>query len=98
MNQTNLKPKTPFILKIINDWFDCRFENDDYPIYEPLDNGDNYADLEDFVVEDDTSDEEYKIARDRMRGCNRKLYDLAHQLHKEAVEGRLGAQEKCGTC
>ena len=29
------------------------------------------------MVEDDTSDKEYKTVRDRVRGCNSKLYDLA---------------------
>ena len=29
------------------------------------------------MVEDDTSDEEYNTPRDRVRGCNSKLYDLA---------------------
>ena len=59
-------------------------------------NGDNYADIEDLVVvvEDDTSDEEYNTTRDIVRGCNRKLYYLAQQLQKEAIEGRLGGKEK----
>ena len=35
------------------------------------------TDLEDLVVEDDTSDEEYNTSRDRVRECNRKLYDLS---------------------
>ena len=38
---------------------------------------DSYADIKDLVVEYDTSDETYKTARDRVRGCNSKLYDLA---------------------
>ena len=47
------------------DWFDCRSEDDDY---EPLENGDSYADIEDLEVEDDTSDEECNTARDEVRG------------------------------
>ena len=32
------------------------------------------------MVEDDTSDEEYNTIRDRVSGCNSRLYDLAQQL------------------
>ena len=46
------------------------------------------------MVEDDTGNEEYNMARDKVRGCNNKLYDLSQQLWKEAVEGRLGGKEK----
>ena len=46
------------------------------------------------MVEDDTSDDEYNTIRDRVRGCDSKLYDLAQQLQKEVVEGRLGGKEK----
>ena len=35
------------------------------------------------MVEDDTSDEEYNTIRDRVRGCNSKLYDLSQQLQKK---------------
>ena len=45
------------------------------------------------MVENDTRDEEYKIRKDRVRGCNRKLYDLAQQLQKEIAKGRLGAKK-----
>ena len=45
-------------------------------------------------MEDDTSDEEYNTTKDKVRGCNSKLYDLAQQLQKEAVEGRLGVRKK----
>ena len=41
------------------------------------------------VDKTDTSDEEYRTTRDKVRGCNTKLNDLAQQLQKEAVEGRL---------
>ena len=75
------------------DWFDCRSKDDDY---EPSENGDSYADIEDLVVEDDTSDKEHTTTRDKVRGCN-KLYDLAQQLQKEVVEGRLGGKEKSTT-
>ena len=76
------------------DWFDCGSEDDDY---EPLENGDSYVDIEDLVVEDHTSDEEYSTAKDKVRGCNNKFYDLAEQLPKEALEGRLCGKEKCTT-
>ena len=46
------------------------------------------------MVENNTSDEEYNTTRDKVRGCNSKLYDLAQQLQKEAIEGRLGGKEK----
>ena len=35
------------------------------------------------VDEVDTSDDEYKTARDRVRGCNNKLIELTQQLQIE---------------
>ena len=52
-----------------------------------------FSNLEKEVDEADTSDVEYMIARDRVRECNNKLNELAQQLQREAVEGRLGAQK-----
>ncbi|KAL2892664.1 Gag-Pol polyprotein [Bienertia sinuspersici] len=40
----------------------------------------------------DTSDEEFFTARERVRGCNAKLPEIASQLQKDANEGRLGSQ------
>ena len=39
-----------------------------------------FLDLEKEVDEADTSDEEYRTTRDRVRGCNNKLTELAQQL------------------
>ena len=39
-----------------------------------------FSDLEKEVDEADTSDEEYRTTRDRVRGCNNKLIELAQQL------------------
>ena len=36
-----------------------------------------FSDLEKEVYEADTCDEKYRIARDRVRGCNNKLTELA---------------------
>ncbi|KAL2945614.1 Glucose-repressible alcohol dehydrogenase transcriptional effector [Bienertia sinuspersici] len=38
----------------------------------------------------DTSDEEYVIARERVRGCNARLLEIAQQLQRDASEGKLG--------
>ncbi|KAL2943083.1 Antiviral helicase SKI2 [Bienertia sinuspersici] len=40
----------------------------------------------------DTSDEEFFTARERVRGCNAKLLEIASQLQRDANEGRLGSQ------
>ena len=56
-----------------------------------------FPDLEKEVNEGDTSDEDYRTTRDRVRGCNKKLNELAQQLQREVVEGRLGAHKKGGT-
>ncbi|KAL2922877.1 Palmitoyltransferase ZDHHC2 [Bienertia sinuspersici] len=40
----------------------------------------------------DTSDEEFFTARERVKGCNAKLLEIASQLQKDANEGRLGSQ------
>ena len=37
------------------------------------------------MVEDYISYEEYNMERDRVRGCNCKLYDLAQRLKKEQL-------------
>ena len=49
------------------------------------------------VDEADTSDEEYKTARDRVKGCNTKLNELAQQLQKEVTKGKLGPHNKPST-
>ncbi|XP_056690232.1 uncharacterized protein [Spinacia oleracea] len=38
----------------------------------------------------DESDEEYVVARERIKSCNNKLFEVAQQLQREAAEGKLG--------
>ncbi|XP_074281764.1 uncharacterized protein LOC141606508 [Silene latifolia] len=40
-------------------------------------------------VEVDTSDDEYNIARDKVKGFNKKILELARQLQREALEGKV---------
>ncbi|KAL2927348.1 tRNA uridine 5-carboxymethylaminomethyl modification enzyme MnmG [Bienertia sinuspersici] len=49
---------------------------------------------EEFVGDIDTSDEETRIARDRVKGHNKELIQLARQLEQEAGEGRLGLEQQ----
>ncbi|KAL2893285.1 Transposase for insertion sequence element ISRM5 [Bienertia sinuspersici] len=44
--------------------------------------------------ETDTSDEEYAIARERVRGCNARLLEIAQQLQRDASEGKMGTQHR----
>ncbi|KAL2901663.1 Transposase for insertion sequence element IS406 [Bienertia sinuspersici] len=43
--------------------------------------------------ESDTSDEEYHIARDRVKTCSNKLIEIAKRLQREAGEGKLPSQQ-----
>ena len=47
-----------------------------------------FLDLEKVVDDADTSDEEYRTTRDRVRGCNNKLNELAQWLQIECLEKR----------
>ena len=47
-----------------------------------------FLDLEKVVDDADTSDEEYKTTRDRVRGCNNKLNELAQRLQIECSKKR----------
>ncbi|KAL2924220.1 Replicase polyprotein 1a [Bienertia sinuspersici] len=38
---------------------------------------------------EDISDEEITVTRERVRGCNKKLFELAQQLQREAGEGKI---------
>ncbi|KAL2924672.1 Antiviral helicase SKI2 [Bienertia sinuspersici] len=49
---------------------------------------------EEFVGDIDTSDEETRIARDRVKGHNKELIQLARQLEQEAGEGSLGLEQQ----
>ncbi|CAH9146031.1 unnamed protein product [Cuscuta epithymum] len=50
---------------------------------------------EDLSVNDsEVSDDEYKIAKSRVKECKNKFLELAKQLQKEAVEGKLQGQKK----
>lgn len=80
---------------------------------ESKENIDTDGDVVDLMVKDDsifwdldkkvdevdsyTSDKEYEIAKDKVRGCNSKLYNLAQLLQKEAVECILGEEKKAST-
>ncbi|KAL2940406.1 Neurogenic locus notch-like protein 1 [Bienertia sinuspersici] len=44
--------------------------------------------------EDDSSDDEVHIARQRVKGFTDNLVLLSHKLQKDASEGKLGAQQK----
>lgn len=52
------------------------------------DGEDNTIPLEQEVGE--STNEELREARERVKGCNSKLFELAQQLEKEAAEGRVG--------
>ncbi|KAL2893750.1 Thrombospondin-4 [Bienertia sinuspersici] len=43
--------------------------------------------------ESDTSDQEYHIARDRVKTCSNKLIEIAKRLQREAGEGKLPSQQ-----
>ncbi|KAL2937711.1 Collagen alpha-1(XXVII) chain A [Bienertia sinuspersici] len=49
-------------------------------------------DIADEVYESENSDDEVKVARDRVRVCNTKLVEIAQQLQLKAAEGRLVPQ------
>lgn len=40
--------------------------------------------------EADSSNDEHRVASDRVRGTNTKLFELAKQFQKDVIEGRLG--------
>ena len=41
----------------------------------------------------DCSDDEYHIARERVRSTNNKLLHIAYQLQKEAIEDTLNSRK-----
>lgn len=41
----------------------------------------------------ENSDEEYHLARERVRSCTSRLFEVAQQLQKEAAEGKLTTQQ-----
>ncbi|XP_056694728.1 uncharacterized protein [Spinacia oleracea] len=47
----------------------------------------------DFIEnESDESDDELRVARERVKFCNVRLLEIANQVEREAKEGKLGAQ------
>ncbi|KAL2939421.1 Antiviral helicase SKI2 [Bienertia sinuspersici] len=44
--------------------------------------------------EGDTTDEEFQVVKDRVKGLNSRLFEIATDLQKEAAEGRLHSQRK----
>ncbi|KAL2934028.1 Halomucin [Bienertia sinuspersici] len=50
-------------------------------------------DHSDELQETDNSDEEYAVAKQRVRSCNSKLVQIAKQLEREACEGKLTSQK-----
>ncbi|KAL2922604.1 GTPase-activating protein BEM3 [Bienertia sinuspersici] len=44
--------------------------------------------------EGDTTDKEFQVVKDRVKGLNSKLFEIATDLQKEAAEGRLHSQRK----
>ncbi|XP_021721493.1 uncharacterized protein LOC110689055 [Chenopodium quinoa] len=50
--------------------------------------------MEPDLVQVDTSDEEQVLARERVKGFNSIVVEVAHKLQQEAAEGKLKAQKK----
>ncbi|KAL2894863.1 hypothetical protein RDABS01_010772 [Bienertia sinuspersici] len=59
--------------------------------------GEDHSDKEHFsgdeLQEADNNDEEYAVAKQRIRSCNSKLVQIAKQLEREACEGKLTSQK-----
>ncbi|XP_048491511.1 uncharacterized protein LOC125492827 [Beta vulgaris subsp. vulgaris] len=80
------RPDSPIPLKHLHGLDRDEFGDESDPNYE-YDDGETSTD-----EESDTSDDLFRIARNRVRECNNKLLRIAKELQEQAAEGLLGAQ------